>query len=164
MTIIARGTSTNLTLKAAKKLKMLTVRQRQRVLEIIQFCSSVNLFPTQVELQTWTLVRASSDAKWKARASKLPCLLLVLGSVYKVLSLLYTLFFLRDAPFRQLMIHAEQAGVQWLVTFWYYILQVRCPAEYSQYVKITLTGNISRGNAPKKKLYATFPTFLINDV
>ena len=125
---------------------MLTLGNRQRVLQIIRVCSNLNLFPTQVDLQTWTLVSASYTEKWKAIVSKLPYPLLVLGSIYKTLSLLYTLlFFLKDTRFYKLLIHAELAGSQWLVTFWYYILQIRYPAEYGQYVKMTLTGNISGG-------------------
>ena len=125
---------------------MLTLRERWRVLEVIGFYSSLNLFPTKVDLQAWTLVPTGYTTTWKAMASKLAYPLLALGSMYKVLSLLYTLLFLGDTSFHQLMVHAEVAGAQSLATFWYYMLQIKHPAEYCRYVKMTLTGNISEGN------------------
>ena len=125
---------------------MLTLRERWRVLEVIGFYSNLNLFPTKVDLQAWALVPAGYTTKWKKMVSKLSYPLLVLGSLYKILSLLYTLFFLEDTLFHQLMVHAEVAMAQSLAIFWYCTLQIKYPAEYCQYVKMTLTGNISEGN------------------
>ena len=127
-------------------LKMLTLRERYRVLSILRFYSKLNLFPTQVDTQAWTLVPAKyTTVTWNGMASKLFFPLMVLGVVYKSLSLLYSLVFLGDTPFHQLMIHVVVASAQWLVVFWFYNLQIKYPAQYGRYMKMTLTGNISGG-------------------
>ena len=125
---------------------MLTFEERQGVLKQLWFYSKLNLFPTRVNLKACTVVPANYTAKWRVMASPLLYLLLILGTVYKNLSLLYSLLFLSDPPFHQLMFHAVMAGVQSLTTIWYYMLQYKYPAEYSHWATMTLSGNISGGN------------------
>ena len=125
---------------------MLTLEERQGVLKHLWFFSTLSLFPTRVDLQTGTLVPASYTTKWQAMASPLPYILLILATMYKNLSLLYSLLFISDPPFHQILIHWVIAGVPSLTTIWYYMLHYKYPAEYGRFVEMTICGNISGGN------------------
>ena len=79
------------------------------------------------------------------RACCLYYALLVLNSMYNVLSVAFSLFFLQGIPLHQIMIHADIARIALLLVFWYYMIRIKYPDEYARFVQMTRTGNISGG-------------------
>ena len=61
---------------------------------------------------------------------------------YKVGSLLYVLFFLRDTRLHQILIQVDVAAAFVVMVFWYYILFVKHSDVHAQVFRMTLTGNI----------------------
>ena len=123
---------------------MLTLKERQEILNWYRRFSTFDLFPVQVEVEGWK-VRPGSSTKARSWASKSWYALFVVDSFYKILNLLYTLLFLRGIPLHQLIIQGLLAIGGAGIVLWYYILYVRFADENAVLVQMTLTGAVAGG-------------------
>ena len=125
---------------------MLTKKERHGVLKDFKRACDTCLFPTEVHPESWE-VRPRRDKECKMWICKLSYALFIAHALYKMFRLAHTILFLRDVPLHQVIIHAVLAVAGIMYIFWYYWLHYKYANVNSAYVRITLTGNATGGNA-----------------
>ena len=124
---------------------MLTLKERTQVLRVFRYFCSVNFVPVQVDIKSLEL-HAATATTWKALVYLISYGLIITNTVYKAMSLLYVLFFLRGTPVHQIMVHAVVAMVSVMVTGWCYALYIKHFHVNVNFLNMTLTGNVSGGD------------------
>ena len=123
---------------------MLSLKERQAVLKWFRRFCTVDLFPVQVDIKGWK-VQPGCSTRARSWASKASYALYLAHSLYKVLSLVYTLLFLRGVPLHQMIIHGVMASAAVNYGLWYFILYVKYVDENAAVLRMTLTGAITGG-------------------
>ena len=127
---------------------MLTLQERHEVLKWYRHFSIINLFPMRVDFSGWN-VWPGTTTKLRSWASKAWYAFYVAHALYKTLSLLCILLFVRGIPLHQMIIHGVLAGGTAVFGFWYYILYVKYPDVNAALIRMTLTGTITGGSTRK---------------
>ena len=123
---------------------MLNLKERFRVLVFFRYCCIVNLFPVQVDLESWQII-PGTDTKWKRWASQASYGLFIAHSLYISLRLVYATLVLHDIPLHQMVIHAVYAGAA-VYVLWWYILYYEHVEVNAGIRKLTLTRPAKTGN------------------
>ena len=123
---------------------MLTLKERHRVLEFLHFFSILRILPIKVDLYTWEL-RAGKNTWWNAWICRLSYAMFLAHTLYKVLSLVYALFFPHGIFLHHIMIHGAMAATAVMVSYNYYALYIKHAEVNAGFVRMTLTGNITSG-------------------
>ena len=120
---------------------MLSLQERRQVLVFIGYSCKARLLPAQVSTQNWELRTHFHFAGQSGWIAKVSYALFLFQALYKILSLVYILIFIRGVPLHQIMIHTVLAIDYGTFSYWYYVLYIQHPDLYAQLLQITLTGN-----------------------
>ena len=122
---------------------MLTLKERQRVLTFLRYCSIICQLPIRVDDQSWK-VRPGTDAKWRGWVCAGSYALFVAHVLYKISRLLHTLCFSTgDNPLHQIMLHFDVVSGTVMVVYWYYSLYIKYADINPAIVEMTLTVRIN---------------------
>ena len=127
---------------------MLTAKERHQILILLGHFSRVNLFPIQVDAQSWE-IGAGCKSKLKSWACGVAYALFIAHSLYKTVGLLYVFLFLRGIPLHQNIIHGVMAGGSVTFMLWQYFLYWKNAGVTALFVKISLSGVASNGKKPQ---------------
>ena len=134
-------------LSFAHGLKMLTDKEKERVIRNIGLCSILN--PVTVDVKRRELKR--DLPQWKELLLKLSFWGLVFNAIYKIIGFLYIILWaMKETPVWEIIIHLTLAEASPLVAFWYYILFNSSPEVHATVVKLTLGSSKNAGNKERR--------------
>lgn len=123
---------------------MLNEKERHKVLTFLSYFYTVGMFPFEVDVASWEL-RPGVQSIWKKLASTVSFGTFLVHTLFKNLSLLYTLAFLPQTPLYQVIIHSWLALGSAMLSFWYYVLFIQYPGISATFMRMTLTATPAGG-------------------
>ena len=115
---------------------MLTTEERYCILSNFRQVCAFNLFPTEVDPESWN-VHPAKDKKWKLWSCKVLYVVFIAHALYKALKLVTILLFVSGVPLHQLIIHAVEASAGIMLVFWQYWLHYEHADLNGMYMKRT---------------------------
>ena len=125
---------------------MLNTAERQHILRILRCYCTFGFLPLEVDADAWE-IRPGVKSAWKILACHVSFGMFVANMVYKNIGLLHAFMFLRNVPLYHLVIHMVLASASAVISFWYYILYIRCPGISATFMRLTLTPDAAEGKS-----------------